>query len=127
MGFIARKKCKWNLIAIFFQDILYRQSNILQILRENADFIAIRSGFLGPSDVGLNLVLRCKATTTHGVFGAHKNLSTTSITTDDKQNVSEIFGSAASLRKLNQDSGGSENLLLKKKTNEMAFVGDDAE
>ena len=40
-----KKKRKDNLISIFFQDILHRQRNILQILVENVFFVAARSRF----------------------------------------------------------------------------------
>ena len=39
-------------------------------------------------------MLRRNAKTTHGVRGAEKKLSSTSITADDKQNGNEIFGIA---------------------------------
>ena len=40
-----KKKRKDDLISIFFQDILHRQRNILQILVENVFFVAARSRF----------------------------------------------------------------------------------
>ena len=42
-------------------------------------------------------------------------MSSTSITGDEKQNVSEIFGIAVSVRKVNQNSRGSETYCQKKK------------
>ena len=48
-------------------------------------------------------------------FLAQKKMSSTSITADDKQNGSEIFGIAVSVRKVNQNSRGSETYCEKKK------------
>ena len=63
--------------------------------------------FLRSSDVGLDLVLRRKAKTTHGVPGAEKNVIHTA---DDKQNGSASFGIAVSVRKVNQNSRGSQTV-----------------
>jgi len=49
-----------------------------------------------------------------------KNLSSTSTTADNKPNGREILCIALPLRKVNQNSKGSENLLLKEK--KTAFV-----
>ena len=52
----------------------------------------------------------------HTAFFTQKNnLSSTLITVNNKQIGSDIFGIGVSVRKLNWNSGGSANLLLKKK------------
>lgn len=73
--------------------------------------IALRLAFYAQSTD----FLQCEAKTTHSVLHTEKYLSSTLITVNNKQIGSDIFGIGVSVRKLNWNSRGSANLLLKKK------------